>query len=168
MTTNNWSLAIDLSSDSCVVGVPRSNAYETIDVRYCWWAAKRCICILLHGSIGRDTRVHISGANMLTHVVLSPQSTFHSHSVRSSNYFNLLLVCLPSRYVTRDRTEPSTHLFSFDTCKWSLRQPYHNYKQNGHDCLNGHTPDNNYYSMQFLLSSAPSQKCRGQLIDSTL
>ena len=69
VTTNNWSLAIDPISDSCV-GVPRSNAYETIDVRYRWEGAY--ICILLYGSIARDPRVQRLGANMLTHVVMPP------------------------------------------------------------------------------------------------
>ena len=134
MTTNNWSLAIDLSSDSCA-GVPRSNAYETIDVRYCWWAAKRCICILVHGSIARDTHVHILGANMLTHVVLSQHISL---TFRPVIQLFQPPSCLSSFQVCHLRQDWANTFFSLDTYEMEL--PYHSSIQIGLDCFHGSTP----------------------------
>ena len=87
VTTNNWSLAIDPISDSCV-GVPRSNAYETIDVRYRWEATRS---VHLHPLVRVDSsgsaRPEIGSKHVDTRGAASPHSGHPCPTISTSFLF---------------------------------------------------------------------------------
>ena len=87
VTTNNWSLAIDPISDSCVV-VPRSNAYETIDVRYRWEATRS---VHLHPLVRVDSsgsaRPEIGSKHVDTRGDASPHSGHPCPTISTSFLF---------------------------------------------------------------------------------